>query len=89
MKVVPQSSQSVPRASDEPSAEERARHEVTHLPYQPLRAWCVMRKVVRNRICSDYWRMRKFLSLRWTSVIFSKTLNGDISVVIRHGPELL
>ena len=32
----------VPRAPDEPSAEERARHEVTHLPYQPWCAWCVM-----------------------------------------------
>ena len=34
----------VPRAPDEPSAEERARHEVTHLPYQPWCAWCVMEK---------------------------------------------
>ena len=34
----------VPRAPDEPSADERARHEVTHLPYQPWCAWCVMGK---------------------------------------------
>ena len=34
----------VSRAPDEPSAEERARHEVTHLPYQPWFAWCVMGK---------------------------------------------
>ena len=34
----------VPRAPDEPSADERARHEVTHVPYQPWSAWCVMAK---------------------------------------------
>ena len=36
----------VPRAtsSNEPSADERARHEVTHLPYQPWCAWYVMGK---------------------------------------------
>ena len=34
----------VPRAPEEPSAEERGRHEVTHLPYQPWCAWCVMGK---------------------------------------------
>ena len=37
----------VPRAPDEPSAEERARHEVTR----------INRGVVRNRICSDQWRV--------------------------------
>ena len=34
----------VPRAPEEPSADERARHETTHLPYQPWCAWCVMGK---------------------------------------------
>ena len=34
----------VPRAPEEPSPEERARHEITHLPYQPWCAWCVMEK---------------------------------------------
>ena len=34
----------VPRAPEEPSADERARHDVTHLPYQPWCAWCVMVK---------------------------------------------
>ena len=34
----------VPRAPDEPSPEERARPEVTHLPYQLWCAWCVMEK---------------------------------------------
>ena len=31
----------VSRAPEEPSLEERARHEITHLPYQPWCAWCV------------------------------------------------
>ena len=36
--TVPESSQiRVPPAPEEPSADERARREVTHLPYQP---WC-------------------------------------------------
>ena len=34
----------VPRAPEEPAADERARHEVTHLPYQPWCAWCVMER---------------------------------------------
>ena len=34
----------MPRAPDEPSPEQRARHEITHLPYQPWCAWCVMVK---------------------------------------------
>ena len=29
---------------EEPSLEERASHEITHLPYQPWCAWCVMEK---------------------------------------------
>ena len=33
-----------PRALEQPSADERARHEVTHLQYQPWCAWCVMEK---------------------------------------------
>ena len=36
----------VPRAPNEPFAEERARHEVTHLPYQP---WCAWRVMVKGR----------------------------------------
>ena len=35
---------SVPRVPEEPTADERARHEVTHLPYQPWCAWFVMGK---------------------------------------------
>ena len=34
----------VPRAPEEPSADERAGHEVTHLPYQPWCASCVLVK---------------------------------------------
>ena len=34
---------SAPRAPEEPSADERARHEVTHQPCQPWCAWCLMR----------------------------------------------
>ena len=34
----------VPRAPEEPSPEERARNEITHLPYQSWCAWCVMVK---------------------------------------------
>ena len=47
----------VPRVPDEPSAEERARHEVTHVEYQPWCAWCVRGKVVQNRIFSDQWKV--------------------------------
>ena len=47
------------------------------------------RKVVQNFICSDQWRARRFLSLRWISATCSKTPNGDTSLVIRHGPQLL
>ena len=34
----------VPRGLEDPSAEERARHEITHLPYQLWCAWCVMER---------------------------------------------
>ena len=34
----------VPRAPEEPSPEERARHEITHSPHQPWCARCVMEK---------------------------------------------
>ena len=34
----------VPRAPEEPAADERARHEVTYRPCQPWCAWCVMAK---------------------------------------------
>ena len=34
----------VPRGPEDPSAEERARHEITHLPYQLWCAWCVMER---------------------------------------------
>ena len=34
----------VPRGPDEPSPEERACHEITHLRYQLWCAWCVMEK---------------------------------------------
>ena len=34
----------VPRGPEEPSAEARARHEITHLTYRPWCAWCVMEK---------------------------------------------
>ena len=34
----------VQRAPEEPSPEKRARHRITHLPYQPWCAWCVMGK---------------------------------------------
>ena len=34
----------VPPAPEKPSPEERARHEITHLPCQPWCAWCVMEK---------------------------------------------
>ena len=36
----------MPRTPDEPSADERARHEVTHLQYQP---WCAWRVMVKGR----------------------------------------
>ena len=34
----------VSEAPEEQSSEERARHEITHLPYQPWCAWCVMER---------------------------------------------
>ena len=30
----------VPRAPEDPTADEHTRHEVTHLPYQPWCVWC-------------------------------------------------
>ena len=34
----------MPRTPEEPAPDECTRHEVTHLPYQPFCAWCVMGK---------------------------------------------
>ena len=54
----------VPRAPDEPSPEERARHEITHLQYQPWCAWCVRRKVVQNLTCNANGDMSLVIRLR-------------------------
>ena len=56
----------MPRAPEEPSADERTRHEVTHLPCQPWCAWCVMDN---GRSKPHVQQVPEFE----TSVIFPKT----------------
>ena len=67
----------MPRAPDEPSADERARHEVTHLPYQLWCACCVMEKAAWRHTRTSQWRVLRYQSLRWTSAFFSKTPSAD------------
>ena len=76
----------VPTAPEEPSAEDRARHEVTDLPYQRWCAWCVMGK---GRAKPHLQRPVESVKVPEFEMDFcSKTPNEDMSLVIRHGPRL-
>ena len=69
----------VPRPPDEPSADERARHEVTHPPCQPWFAWCVM---VKDRANPHLQRPVK-------SVKIPEFACRDVTLAIRRGPRPL
>ena len=80
----------LPRAPEEPSADERALHEVAHLPYQPWCVWCVMEKGRAKPHLQPPVESVKVPEFEMHfSVIFSKTPREDTSLVIRRGPQHL
>ena len=79
----------VPRAPEEPSADERARHEVTHLPYQPWCGWCVMEKGRAQPHLQRPVESVKVPEFELDFCYLLEDLSGDITLVIKRGATTL